>query len=487
MSTTDRDDLIPVRALNQVSYCPRLYYLEYVESVMPTNEYVEDGLFQHRRVNDPRPGQPHPQGGRRPPHPERLAQLRAARDHRQARPDGGAGRRRPARSSTSARPRRPATTADRPPGRTTPSSSAPRGCSSRRSSARRSRRASSTTSARRRASTSRSTRRCGPRRWPPSRLIRELSARDAPPEPLPDELRHRCYGCSLATVCLPEETLYATRHPEPAAAPARPRPLARVVPQSDDGAVLYLNEPGSHVGKRSEHLVVRRDGAGGQPGADRLDPPGRRLRQRPGLDPGPGVPGDARSARRLPDPLRPVRRRLDARPGQERQPACRPVPRLRRPGPRAGTGQGGRPGEGRQPADAPDALPPDAASRRRPRHAPSRRAAATSRPPATWPTCWPGSTGSATSASLLGTRRPGRLALLRRVRPDAQGPGPGPPVRLPLAEPPAARATPSTRCSRSPTRSWPRTASRPPAPSASTPTAASSTPAATAARRWPST
>src|SRR3954453_6938008 len=46
-------DLIPVRALNQVSYCERLYYLEYVESVMPTNEFVEDGLFQHRRVNDP--------------------------------------------------------------------------------------------------------------------------------------------------------------------------------------------------------------------------------------------------------------------------------------------------------------------------------------------------------------------------------------------------------------------------------------------------
>jgi CRISPR-associated protein Cas1 len=47
-------DSIPVRALNQVSYCPRLYYLEYVDSVMPTNEYVEDGLFQHRRVNDPK-------------------------------------------------------------------------------------------------------------------------------------------------------------------------------------------------------------------------------------------------------------------------------------------------------------------------------------------------------------------------------------------------------------------------------------------------
>jgi len=46
-------DLVPVRALNQVTYCPRLYFLEYVEGVMPTNEHVEDGLFQHRRVNDP--------------------------------------------------------------------------------------------------------------------------------------------------------------------------------------------------------------------------------------------------------------------------------------------------------------------------------------------------------------------------------------------------------------------------------------------------
>ena len=47
------EELIPVRALNQVSNCPRLCYLEYVEAVMPTNEFVEDGLFQHRRVNDP--------------------------------------------------------------------------------------------------------------------------------------------------------------------------------------------------------------------------------------------------------------------------------------------------------------------------------------------------------------------------------------------------------------------------------------------------
>src|SRR5271155_4370543 len=47
-------DLIPVRALNQVTYCPRLYYLQYVDAVMPVNEHVEGGLFDHRRVDDPK-------------------------------------------------------------------------------------------------------------------------------------------------------------------------------------------------------------------------------------------------------------------------------------------------------------------------------------------------------------------------------------------------------------------------------------------------
>src|SRR5205823_13761899 len=46
-------DPIPLRALNQVSYCPRLYYLQYVDCVMPTNEHVESGLHDHRRVDEP--------------------------------------------------------------------------------------------------------------------------------------------------------------------------------------------------------------------------------------------------------------------------------------------------------------------------------------------------------------------------------------------------------------------------------------------------
>jgi CRISP-associated protein Cas1 len=48
-----------------------------------------------------------------------------------------------------------------------------------------------------------------------------------------------------------------TARPDAGASPAG---LTRVLPQSDDGAVLYVQEPGSHVGKRSEHLIVRKNG-----------------------------------------------------------------------------------------------------------------------------------------------------------------------------------------------------------------------------------
>src|SRR5947209_20284163 len=52
MTPTSTADPIPLRALNQLTYCPRLYYLQYVDCVMPTNEHVEAGLHDHRRVDD---------------------------------------------------------------------------------------------------------------------------------------------------------------------------------------------------------------------------------------------------------------------------------------------------------------------------------------------------------------------------------------------------------------------------------------------------
>jgi CRISPR-associated protein Cas1 len=251
------DDLIPVRALNQVTYCQRLYYLEYVESVMPTNEHVEDGLFQHRRVDDP------------------------DLQHR-SRKDGDTLHTRSVQISS----QRLGITAkldlvEEKHGLTYP------------------------------VEYKRGT---GPANGTPPywdndaiqvcaqgllleeefgiqvtfgilyymgsktkvevpfdetlrtktlqaiQTIRELSDRDSPPEPLPAELRHRCFGCSLATICQPEETLYCLGKQRLSPDEEAAAGITRVLPQSDDGAVLYLQEPGSHVGKRSEHLVVRKHG-----------------------------------------------------------------------------------------------------------------------------------------------------------------------------------------------------------------------------------
>jgi len=262
-------DLIPVRALNQVSYCPRLYYLEYVESVMPINEYVEDGLFQHRRVDDPDLASRTRKEGEVlrtrgvSLSSERLG-ISGKLDVLEEKSDVA----RPVETKRSTAPKdengeptfwendavqlcAQALLIEENHGVTVPNGFIYYVGSKARvevpfDDALRAKTLAAIA------------------------LIRDLAARDVPPEPLPPELRHRCFGCSLATICLPEETLYLIHQPEPAPTQADvaepgsgpgqiPQPavtLPRVIPQNDDKAVLYLHEQGSHIGKRSEHLVV---------------------------------------------------------------------------------------------------------------------------------------------------------------------------------------------------------------------------------------
>lgn len=256
MTTTDA--LIPVRALNQVTYCPRLYYPQYVDAVMPVNEHVEAGLFDHRRVTSPALAQRTRKQGdalhTRSVHlsSEKLG-LSGVLDVLEEKGDLSY----PVETKHGSAPRdesgtRPtfwdndavqlcaqAMLLEEELGRPVP-----RGVIFYAGTRERVEvplddglRGKATEAV---------------------ALIRQLARRDAPPAPLGPELRHRCHGCSLAPVCLPEETLYQIGLPaaDEKAAPG----LTRVIPQSDDGAVLYLQEPGSHVGKRSEHLVVKKDG-----------------------------------------------------------------------------------------------------------------------------------------------------------------------------------------------------------------------------------
>ncbi|HEV3255350.1 MAG TPA: CRISPR-associated protein Cas4, partial [Gemmataceae bacterium] len=257
--TPPSPDLIPVRALNQVTYCPRLYYLEYVESIMPINEHVEDGLFQHRRVDDPQ--LQHRQRKEGDALHTRSVQLSSERlgitakldlveekngavypveYKRGCGPPGGNGLP-PYWDNDGVQLCAQALLLEEELG-----VPVPRGILYYIGS-----------KSRVEVSLDEDLR---TKTLQAIRTIRELSERDAPPAPLPAELRHRCFGCSLATVCLPEETLYCLGRQQLTPAQESTAGMTRVLPQSDEGAVLYLQEPGAHVGKRSEHLVVRKDG-----------------------------------------------------------------------------------------------------------------------------------------------------------------------------------------------------------------------------------
>jgi CRISPR-associated protein Cas1 len=260
MSAHNEADLIPARALNQVTYCPRLYYLEYVESVMPTNEHVEDGLFQHRRVDDPDlQNRPRKEGDALH---TRSVQLSSARlgltakldlieekdgrvypvEYKRGSGPAAAKGEAPYWDNDAVQVCAQALLLEEERGVNIPSAVLYyRGSKSRVEVPLDDAVRDKTLQA--------------------IRAIRELSARDVPPAPLPGELRHRCHGCSLLTVCQPEETLYCLSHKPLTPAEEEAAGISRVLPPCDDGAVLYLQEPGAHVGKRSEHLIVRKDGA----------------------------------------------------------------------------------------------------------------------------------------------------------------------------------------------------------------------------------
>jgi CRISPR-associated protein Cas1 len=261
MTATADAQLIPVRALNQVTYCPRLYYLQYVDSVMPTNEHVEGGLFDHRRVDDPElANRPRKDGDAVKTRGAQLSSealgITGVLDQIEEKNDelypvetkhGGAPRDESGRATAwdndAVQLCAQAMLLEEAHGR--PVARGYQFYAGTRE------RVEVRFDDALREKTRQAISQC-----------RELSARDAPPEPLPAELRHRCFGCSLAPVCLPEETLYQIGLPAKGPqAEAPPAGITRVIPQGDDGAVLYLQEPGSHVGKRSEHLVVRKDGA----------------------------------------------------------------------------------------------------------------------------------------------------------------------------------------------------------------------------------
>ena len=83
--TSPRPDLpglpetVPARMVNEFVYCPRLFYLEWVQGRFATSDDVEEGLYVHRVVDEPGGDLPDPDGGpgtvRRPDLAQLLADL----------------------------------------------------------------------------------------------------------------------------------------------------------------------------------------------------------------------------------------------------------------------------------------------------------------------------------------------------------------------------------------------------------------------------
>jgi CRISPR-associated protein Cas1 len=81
-------------------------------------------------------------------------------------------------------------------------------------------------------------------------VLHALAARHLPP---PVEEERRCNGCSLAGICLPDETRALAILAEGGTPPGEVR---RLYPARDDAVPLYVQEQGAFVGKEGESLVV---------------------------------------------------------------------------------------------------------------------------------------------------------------------------------------------------------------------------------------
>ncbi|MBN8248225.1 MAG: CRISPR-associated endonuclease Cas1, partial [Verrucomicrobia bacterium] len=82
------------------------------------------------------------------------------------------------------------------------------------------------------------------------------------PIPPPLVASPKCRRCSLAPVCLPDETRLLASPSEGAALPASetshtPEPPRRLIAARDDQRALYLNTPGLRVGRKDETLTVK--------------------------------------------------------------------------------------------------------------------------------------------------------------------------------------------------------------------------------------
>ena len=247
---TDLPDLVPARMLNEFAYCPRLFYLEWVQGDFRDSADTVDGRRVHRRVDQesgdvPRPDEAMPDA----PIHARSVYLSAPRAGLVARIDllEGTG------TTVSPVDYKRGKAPDTPEGAWEPERvqlcaqglileengyTCTEGILYFAESKQRVRIALDDALRKRTLDL--------------LRELREAAALETIPPPLLDS--PKCPRCSLVSICLPDEVNLLAL-PESAAEPRR------LIPARDDALPVYVQDAGAHVGKHDELLSIRtRDG-----------------------------------------------------------------------------------------------------------------------------------------------------------------------------------------------------------------------------------
>ena len=264
-----RSDLLPVRMLNEFAYCPRLFHLEHVEGRWADNRFTIEGKEIHRRVDrfddvlpDAVPdgkaaGRMDTEGkekGDEPPEISRSVKLASQRLGIIGKPD---------LVSTAGDEAVPVDTKrGRPPNNPERSWEPERvqlmaqGLLLREHGYRAEYGVLYFAASRTRVDV-RFTEELEARTLELIAKAHQASERATLPEPLEDS--PKCVGCSLAGICLPDETI-ALREVPPDPEEDGWRAVRRLYPVRDDAVPFYVQEQGARIGKRKKILTVRKNG-----------------------------------------------------------------------------------------------------------------------------------------------------------------------------------------------------------------------------------
>ncbi len=244
LSPSEQLDLIPARMLNEYAYCPRLFYLEWVQGEWAESEDTLEGSAVHRRVEEER--------GRLPPPDELAPEDRiAARSVLLSAPklgliarmdllEGEGGAVRPV---------------DYKKGSPGPEGPREENCYQLcaqglvlRENGYRCDEGVLYYAATKQRFEVRFDSDLVKRTLQVAREARQAASQPVPPPPLVDS--PKCPRCSLVGICLPDEVSLLRNEPLPE--------VRRLFPARDDAAPLYVVEQGATVGKSGERIAVRR-------------------------------------------------------------------------------------------------------------------------------------------------------------------------------------------------------------------------------------